>query len=59
MKERFKSPVLWLAIAALVAFIAKDWCGFEIPQFDEFVELFLAVLAGFGIVNNPTDKDNF
>lgn len=59
MKERFKSPVLWVSVIALIAFVTKHWCGWEIPQLDEFTELLLAVLAGFGIINNPTDKENF
>lgn len=59
MKERFKSPVLWFAMAALITFITKEWLGWEIPKFDEFVELLLTVLVGFGVVNNPTDKSHF
>lgn len=59
MLERLKSPVLWLAVAALVSFVTKNWMGVEIPQFDTFVELLLAALAAFGIVNNPTDKSHF
>lgn len=59
MKERFKSPVLWVSVMALIAFVTKHWCGWEIPKLDEFTELLLAVLAGFGIINNPTDKENF
>ena len=59
MLQRLKSPVLWLAVAALIAFITKNWLGFEIPKFDEFVELILAVLVAFGVVNNPTDKEHF
>jgi uncharacterized membrane protein len=59
MLERLKSPVLWLSVAALVSFVTKEWFGFEIPKFDTFVELLLAVLVAFGIANNPTDKSNF
>ena len=59
MINRLKSPVLWLAVAALVTFITKNWLGFEIPKFDEFIELLLAVLVAFGVVNNPTDKEHF
>ncbi|MBE7037946.1 MAG: holin [Ruminococcaceae bacterium] len=59
MKERLKSPVLLLSVAALIAFITKNWIGFEIPKFDEFTELVLAVLVAFGVVNNPTDKTHF
>lgn len=59
MLERLKSPVLLLAVAALVSFITKEWIGFEIPKFDTFFELLLAVLVAFGIVNNPADKEHF
>ena len=59
MKERFKSPVLWIGIISLIAFVAKNWIGIEIPGIDEFTNLLLAVLAGFGIINNPTDKEHF
>lgn len=59
MKERLKSPVLWLAVSALIAFITKNWLGFEIPEWDKFIELLLGVLVAFGVVNNPTDKEHF
>ncbi len=59
MKERFKSKVLWGALLALVAFVTKTWMGVEIPAFDTFAELLLAVLAAFGVLNNPTDKNHF
>lgn len=59
MQNRLKSKVLWMAVAALIAFVTKEWLGLEIPKFDEFVELLLTVLVGFGVVNNPTDKSHF
>ena len=59
MKERFKSPVLWTALIALVAFIAKTWCKFEIEGIDEFTELLLAVLIAFGVCNDPTNREGF
>ena len=62
MKEilnRFKSPVAVTAALALAAFVVKEWFGYEIPQWDQFVTLFLALLAAFGIVNNPTDPHKF
>ena len=59
MLERFKSPVVWATLFALIAFISKNWLGFEIPGWDEFVELLLGFLIAFGIVNNPTDKQHF
>ena len=57
--SRFKSPVVWVALASLIYFIVKTWVGFEIPGWDEFITLLLAALAGFGVVNNPTDKTHF
>jgi len=55
-QNRFKSWALWVSVAALVAFVLKAWFGYEIPGWDEFVNLLLVVLAGFGIINNPTNK---
>jgi uncharacterized membrane protein len=55
-QNRFKSWALWVSVAALIAFVAKTWFGYEIPGWDEFINLLLVVLAGFGIVNNPTNK---
>ena len=56
MLKRFESPVVWTTLAALIAFITKEWFGFEIPKFDVFVELLLAFFIAFGIVNNPTNS---
>jgi uncharacterized membrane protein len=36
----------------------KNWIGFEIPMWEEFVDLVMAVAIGLGVVNNPTNKDN-
>ena len=59
MKERFKSPVLWTALIALIVFVLKTWCKIEIEGVDEFTELLLAVLIAFGVCNNPTDRNAF
>ncbi len=59
MQNRFKSWALWLSVAALIAFVAKTYFGYEIPQFDTLVNLILVVLTGFGILNNPTNKEGF
>lgn len=59
MQKRLKSPALWMAVAALIFFVTKNWFGFEIPQWDTFIELLLSALMAFGILNNPTDKKNF
>ena len=59
MQNRFKSPALWVSVAALVGFISKTYFHYEIPQFDVLINMLLAVAVGFGIVNNPTNKENF
>lgn len=59
MLKRFKSPVVWTTLFALIAFVTKEWFGFEIPELDTFVELLLGCLIAFGIVNNPTDQSHF
>lgn len=58
-QNRWKSKYLWLAIAALIAFITKEWMGFEIPQFETFVDLALSAAIALGVVNNPTDGKNW
>ena len=57
MQNRWKSPVLWLSVAALITFVTKNWFGWEIPKFDEFMDALLGVLVAFGVVNNPTNKE--
>ncbi|MFA5715305.1 MAG: holin [Candidatus Paceibacterota bacterium] len=56
-QSRWKSWALWLSVAALIAFVSKTFFGYEIPQFDVLVNMILVVLAGFGIINNPTSKN--
>jgi hypothetical protein len=58
-QSRWKSPVAWGAIAALIFFVVKTWFGFEIPGWDEFVTLFIAAGLAFGIFNNPESKSNY
>lgn len=57
-QNRFKSWALWLSLAALVVWVVKTFWGIDISsQTDEFMSVILPVLIGFGIVNNPTNKD--
>ena len=55
-QNRFKSWALWLSVAALIGFVSKTYLCYEIPQFDTLVNMVLVVLAGFGIINSPTNK---
>ena len=60
MQNRFKSWALWLSIAALIVFLVKTFAKIDIAgPVDEFMNVLLPVLVGFGIVNNPTDPDHF
>lgn len=60
MQNRFKSWALWTAIAALVVFCVKEFANVDIGEtVNGLLNVLLPVLVGFGIVNNPTDKENF
>lgn len=62
MKEflsRFKSPVAISALAALIFFVVKNWAGYEIPGWDEFISLLVTALVAFGLANNPADRNHF
>lgn len=57
---RLKSPALWVSLAALAAFCVKTFCGIDISNtLDGFLNVLLPVLAAFGILNNPTDRNCF
>lgn len=55
-QSRWRSPVAWSALAALLFFIVKTWVGFEIPGWDNFVTLAIAAGVAIGIFNNPEKK---
>ena len=63
-QERYKSWALWVSVAGAVWTIAA---AFELPQMigltnETYITVLNAVgtmLIAFGIVNNPTDHDNF
>ena len=59
-QNRFKSWALWTSVAALVVFCVKEFAGVDISNtVNGFLNVLLPVLVAFGIVNNPTDHDNF
>lgn len=58
--NRFKSWAVWLSIAALVVFCAKEFGGIDISStVNGLLDVLLPLLVAFGIVNNPTDKNHF
>lgn len=63
-QNRFKSPVVWSAIVALILFILKNYgllksVGLDENSYNEFANLIFAILTVLGILNNPTDKEEF
>ncbi|RCX14389.1 hypothetical protein DFR58_115113 [Anaerobacterium chartisolvens] len=63
-QSRWRSPVAWTAIAALLLFIMKnygllDHVGLTEDSVKELTTLIFAVLSAFAIFNNPTSKDSF
>lgn len=62
--NRLKSKVVWLSVLSLVIMIMNGFGVFEKVgitegNFKTLVETILSILVLFGILNNPTDKDNF
>ena len=59
MQNRFKSWALWLSMAALAVFVAKQFFTADISDtVNGLMDVLLPVLMGFGIINNPTDKEH-
>jgi len=59
MQNRLKSWATWLSISTLIGFVAKTYFGWEIPMFNQLVDMILLTLTAFGILNNPTDPAHF
>ena len=54
--NRLKSWALWVSVAALAVFCAKEFGGVDISAtVDGLLNVLLPVLVGFGIVKNPTN----
>lgn len=58
-QNRYKSYVLWVAVAALLGTFLNDLGIVEPSIFDVYVEKILYILVLAGILNNPTVKDKF
>lgn len=63
-QSRWKSKVAWTAIISLFLLILKtygllDPLGLSEGDYNQITTLIVAALAGFGILNNPTNKDGF
>ena len=63
-QNRFRSWALWLSVAGAVwiilsAFGLPQKWGIEEGTFKVVLDAIGTILIGFGICNNPTDKENF
>lgn len=63
-QNRFRSWALWLSVIGAVwvilsAFGLPAKWGLEEGVFKTVVDAVGTILIGFGILNNPTDKENF
>ena len=59
MKKRLQSKVVWLSVLAQVIIIVGVFC----PDITDEVKIIgtalLEIATLFGILNNPTDRNNF
>jgi phi LC3 family holin len=58
IKSRLRNKALWVSIAALILLLAKA-LGFQVNegQYNQIVDLILAILVGAGILYNPTTQN--
>lgn len=64
LRDRLRSRALWAALAGLLvtvlsAFDAWEYIGITAPQFQGILTAIGAVLAAFGVFNDPTSKGRF
>ena len=62
--ERLKSWAVWLSVLGAVGLILEatgvfEMWGLNSATWDTIVNSVGAILVGFGILNNPTDRDHF
>ena len=59
MKERLKSKVVWTAVLSQVLIIIALFLPNIADEGKIIGTALLEILTLFGILNNPTDKENF
>jgi len=60
-QSRWRSPVVWTSIFAILAFVLGNWGLYDVIGITEagmaqLFNLVLAAMISIGILNNPTDK---
>ncbi len=59
MKERFKSPVVWLAVIAQICIVITMFAPSISDAFKIIGTCVVEILTLFGILNNPADSRSF
>jgi phi LC3 family holin len=55
LKSRLRNKAFWLALAAFIAMMAKQFNLFEVPEnYNEIIDMGLGLLVMLGIVVDPT-----
>ena len=64
LRDRLRSRVLWAAVAGLIVVVVSEFglwekIGITSEGFCQIVEALGAVMAAFGILNDPTNREGF
>lgn len=61
MLKRFKSPVVITSMLSLVFLILTNLNVIDLDSdtIQNIINALITILVGFGILNNPTDKEGF
>ena len=59
IKEKLKSKVVWLTAIPLMANLVGMFCPDYVDSFARIGTTLVSLLAIFGILNNPNDKEGF
>jgi uncharacterized membrane protein len=58
-QNRFRSKIVWVAAVAIVGGVIKHYIPSITDDWQLLTDAAIALLALFGVLNNPTDKESF
>ena len=63
MQNRLKSKVLWVTLSSALLLLLGEWglyetIGIKQDTIQKSIDFVLLCLTSFGIINNPTNKEN-
>ncbi len=59
LKQRLKSPVVWLSAAAQIASLSAIFFPEAFEGVKYVASAVVTALTMFGVLNNPSDRENF